>query len=110
MSETHTFIERALRGEIFAPDEEIDDAIDTWHEGGTGVPLNVWLGLTVEEYALFAEQPRHLGTILKARRYGLDLGELVTARDEATFSLAARGLDTHEQQDLIAWLKRTGRM
>jgi hypothetical protein len=102
MSEHVTFIDRALRGEVFDPDEEIDDAIDAWHESDTSLSLSEWLGLSQDEYALFVEEPQHLGSILKARRYGLDLIEVARARADAP-ALAARGLDQDELRELIAW-------
>jgi len=38
-------------------EEEIDDKIDEWHNGNTGVELHEYLGMTLEEYALFVTDP-----------------------------------------------------
>lgn len=36
-------------------EEQIDDKIDEWHAGDTGVPLHEYLGMTHEEYKHFLE-------------------------------------------------------
>jgi len=35
----------------FSSHDELDDRIDAWHDGGSGVPLAEYLGMTFEEYA-----------------------------------------------------------
>lgn len=36
--------------------ERIDDAIDRWHEGSSGIPLREHLGMTSDQYAAFVER------------------------------------------------------
>ena len=46
-----------LRVQSPLTEDDIDDLVDTWHAGGTGMPLHEFLGLTREEYAHWVEQP-----------------------------------------------------
>jgi hypothetical protein len=47
------------------PEEKrINDLIDQWHEGNTGVPLHEFLGMTWEQYGEWLESnlwPKHIG-------------------------------------------------
>jgi hypothetical protein len=61
-----SWMERCLAGDS-APDD-IDDFIDVWHEGGTGMPLQEFLGLTRAEYAEWAEQKSSAREIVDRRR------------------------------------------
>jgi len=36
--------------------EEMDNKIDEWHKGGSGIPLHEFLGLTLEEYKNWIEK------------------------------------------------------
>lgn len=101
-----SFVDLCLRGEALA--EDIDDFVDVWHEGGTGVPLHVFLGFTRDEYSLWVEQPNSLEVILYARKFGKELGQ-VGAFDR-TDRLAARSLSEDDRDELITWLKQTGRI
>lgn len=38
-------------------EEQIDNLIDEWRAGDTGVPLHEYLGMTRAEYKLFVENP-----------------------------------------------------
>jgi len=53
-----TFIDLCLSGRAFV--DEIDDYVDRWHKGGTGLPLHEFLGLTRPEYSLWSEKHRIL--------------------------------------------------
>jgi hypothetical protein len=63
---------------------------------------------TEGEYALFVERPEMLSAILMARRYGIDLIQLVDAGE--AYALAARGIDAAQLTALVGWLRRTHRM
>ncbi len=63
-----TFIERAVAGEIADPGEEIHEVVSAWHNGSTGMPLYVFLGMTREEYGHWVEDSSYLPRILEARR------------------------------------------
>ena len=50
-------------------EDDIDDLVDTWHAGGTGMPLHEFLGLTREQYARWVEQPDTLHPALYERTH-----------------------------------------
>jgi hypothetical protein len=76
------FFSRYARGDLTAG--EIDDWIDTWHDGldpqAKDNPLHTYLGLSLEEYALWVYDSDALPTILSARTTGRPLAELVGER------------------------------
>jgi DNA-binding transcriptional ArsR family regulator len=59
----------ALYFEGRASADEIDDFVDDWHEGGTGMSLHDFLGLSREDYAQWVEQPDSLETALNERKH-----------------------------------------
>ena len=79
---------------VLAGDElpwAIDSWIARWHEeGGHGVELHDWLGLTWEEYSVLGRGDDALGAVLYARKRQVTLDEALTwfARD---VPVAARG-------------------
>jgi hypothetical protein len=102
------FVQKCLAGEALA--EDIDDYVDRWHngEGDPEASLAGFLGFTDEEYKLWAEKPSSLPFILNARRGGVSLRE---PRDyDNTYLIAARDLSTEDAEELIQWLKQTGRI
>jgi hypothetical protein len=107
MSEQITFIDRCLAGS--ARPEDIDEWVDAWHAGaGSESSLAQYLGMSQEDYAVWAEQPDSLPFILHARRFRVPLKDAVTERD-TEFRLAARASPS-ARASLLAWLKRTGRL
>jgi len=48
-----SFLTRYLQGAACI--EEIDDAIEAWHEGGSKLELHEFLGLMKSEYAIYVE-------------------------------------------------------
>jgi DNA-binding transcriptional ArsR family regulator len=53
--------------------DEIDDFVDMWHEGGTGMPLHDFLGLSREEYARWVAEPDALESALHKREHEVRL-------------------------------------
>lgn len=95
-----TAIDLLVAGE--ASPEEIDDAVAAWHEGGSGLELHEFLGMTWEEYALWVETPAALDSIVTARRRVATPGDrprlvtrLPTHERQVSFDAAGR---TVEQQ------------
>lgn len=62
MSETTTFIEKCLNGDVLY--EDIDDYIDIWHESDSDDELFEFLGMTREEYAIWVKNPDTLPQII----------------------------------------------
>jgi hypothetical protein len=52
---------------------QIDDFVDAWHESDGSVALHDYLGMTMEEYALWVSEPESLARIARARRDHLPL-------------------------------------
>jgi len=61
-----SFIDRVLGGE--ADVSKVDDFVDRWHEGEGSESLAAFLGMSEDEYALWAQKP-HAG--LRWRQSGL---------------------------------------
>jgi hypothetical protein len=100
-----TFVDLCLKGEAL-PDE-IDAFVDSWHEGDTDEPIDTFLGMTREEYGLWVEKPAALAIILEARRRGGHIGDY---REAAQFREAARVVPEEDVEDLVEWLRKTGRI
>ena len=66
---TPTFIEACLAGD--RDPDDIDDYIDEWHAGGSGVPLWAFLGMTRDEYGAWVASPSRLPDIIRAYRLQL---------------------------------------
>lgn len=66
---TRTFMERALAGEIPIDqlEEALADAIDAWHEGGSGKKLHEFLGLTWAEYLCWVQDESYIERIVERR-------------------------------------------
>ena len=70
-----TFVEKCLSGS--ARPEEIEDYVDFWHTGGDNRELYQYLGLTLEEYSRWVENPSTLDQILGAKKRNLTVREAV---------------------------------
>jgi len=108
MSESwrRTFIERCLAGE--ADLEDIDDAVDSWHESDGTEPISAFLGMTADEYAVWVERPSSLGYIIYARRHHVPLARALYLQSKER--LAARSGSADEARALLEWLRKTGRL
>lgn len=107
-----SFVERALKGKVLVPAEEIDDEIDLWTKTETDEPLATWLGMTSEEYALWVEKSAVLGAILMAHHLHLNVKDVLNFAESSITSMAARGMGMtpQDQAVLYQWLKKTGRL
>ena len=106
-----TFFDLYSRGQALA--DEIDDFVDRWHRGSDPqareLPLHEYLGLTLDEYELWVQDPDILPQVLVARRESRPLEEVMNDYlDE--LPVAARATDAATVRALKAWLaKRRGR-
>lgn len=101
-----TFIDLCLSGR--ASVDEIDDFVDLWHGGGTDIPLHDYLGLTRPEYALWVEKPESLKYIISSRKNGQPTGDFPSVAQ--TVTMAARAGSPEDAEEMVEWLKRTGRI
>ncbi|MDB5243655.1 MAG: hypothetical protein JWP57_4280 [Spirosoma sp.] len=58
----NTFVEDWKNG--IAQADQIDDYIDRWHTGNSGLPLATYLGLSSEQYVQWLKDPEQLQQIL----------------------------------------------
>ena len=66
------FLARLIEGSISAT--AIDDEIEKWHTGDYTDKLHTFLGMTWEEYALWAQDPKALDRIVENRKRCLTSG------------------------------------
>ena len=60
------FIDKVLAGDELA--DSISDYVRKWHESDSAEEINEFLGLTVQEYARWVENPEALNSILRQRK------------------------------------------
>jgi hypothetical protein len=72
-----SFIEKCINGD--ASLDEIDDYIDEWHDSDSNndLELHEFLGMSWEEYSLWAVKPSLLAEILNHRKQDVGLKKLV---------------------------------
>lgn len=99
----YNFIDKCLNGDALP--EEIDDYIDTWHKGGTGMELHHFLGMTEEEYQAWLFEPDILAFIITGRRNKVHFTKLMSTEFTA---MAARSQDISQLDYLQKWLKKQG--
>lgn len=109
MSETteRTFIGAVLAGDAFAAD--VDDWIDVWHESPSdGMELPDFLGMSWDEYQIFAERPESLRFILASRRNKQPLTALLS--EVQVTGAAARSEEAGQAASVLQWLVDMGRV
>jgi hypothetical protein len=108
MSKPATFIDLCLSGDVVM--DEIDDFVETWHtDESIDEPIDGFLGMTEEEYALWVEQPGSLRLILAAREEGAPLYEAIERFAELE-PITARAADPEAARVVLQWLRKTGRI
>lgn len=60
------FVQKVIAGD--ASVNEIDDYIDAWHMGDSGMPISEFLGMTREEYYEWIYDPRVIKHIIETHR------------------------------------------
>lgn len=102
-----SFVELCLEGN--ALEEEIEQFVEDWHEGreGADMELHEYLGMSWEEYQIWATTPSVLPFVLAARKRGTSLDqELASDR----FAMAARAGSVSEATKVEAWLRSVGKI
>ena len=66
-----SFVDLCGRGDV-SPDQ-IDDFVEQWHVGGSGLSLHEFLGMSWEEYSAWVLNPGLLPRIVAAHREGKTL-------------------------------------
>jgi hypothetical protein len=102
---SETFLQEVLEGTALWTD--IDDWVDRWHAGENEGELYEFLGMSWDEYRLWAEQPAALRFIIAARERDEPVEALLQAPGQV---VAARGLSKEDAQTVCQWLMQTGRL
>lgn len=97
------FIQSCLEGDAFL--SEIDDFIDSWHEGDSNLSLHEFLGMTRDEYEIWLKNPDMLPFIIRARKDGK---RYVDTFKEEYYQLAARAENAGKARELKKWLEEQG--
>ncbi|XXF10891.1 hypothetical protein J3Q00_11315 [Pseudomonas sp. D2-3] len=102
-----TFIEKCLSGDVFL--DEIDDAVEAWSDGveGENQELHEFLGMSFEEYSVWATNPSILTWIVAARKNKRSLSEELACD---RFQMAARASHPEEAARMKKWLQKIGKL
>lgn len=99
------FVDLCLSGDVL--EDEIDDFVENWHEDeDTTQELHDYLGMSWEEYSVWAAKPSILPFILSARNKGTTFDVEV---NQERLALVARAESAQEAAKLEAWLKLIGK-
>ena len=109
MSKSHhqTFLALYLNGEVLADD--IDDFIDSWHEGSSAQEIYQFLGMSLEEYSLWIRNPEVLPLIARSRLENEPL-DVTIERALEEQPMAAGSSDAAKIQRLRRWLESNGKL
>ncbi|MCU0688535.1 MAG: hypothetical protein MUE97_02165 [Phycisphaerales bacterium] len=102
MSKTKNYVERCLSGD--ASLEDLDDAIQEWHEAETSLEIWDFLGMTKDEYARICEDRRMLRLVIRSRHLRVPM-----SMKPLDLAVAARSADVSEREVIQTWLQKTGR-
>jgi hypothetical protein len=100
-----TFIELCVRGQVLL--EDIDDYVDTWHEGNFDQELHEFLGMDEDEYALWMRDASVLPFIVTAHAKRRSLNEVL--EEYNGLPIAARSNQSHVEK-LLDWLQQQGKL
>ena len=96
------FVSRCLSGDALL--DEIDDAIDEWHDGASTQELHEYLGMDTLEYELWLNDPEILPLVVLARREERQVPEIL--EEFATLPIAARANGPNNAVKLMQWLDK----
>ena len=100
------FINLCLEGDVL--EDEIDEFVDGWHDDeNLNMELHEYLGMSWEEYSVWAVRPSVLPFILSARKNGTTFD---VELNQERLSLAARAETVDEARRLESWLKLIGKL
>ncbi|MFT6550018.1 MAG: hypothetical protein ACJA1I_000044 [Zhongshania marina] len=99
------FVDLCLGGDVL--EDEIDEFVENWHEDENSTQeIHEYLGMSWEEYSVWAIKPSILPFILTARKNGTTFDLEV---NQERLALAARAESSQEAAKLEAWLKLIGK-
>lgn len=99
------FVDLCLDGDVL--EDEIETFVEKWHEDENCTQeLHEYLGMSWDEYSLWATKPSILPFILAARKKGTSID---TEINQKRMALAARAESAREAEKLEAWLRLIGK-
>jgi len=96
------FLQLALEGYVLA--DEIDDFIEAWHQSDSEATVYEYLGMTFEEYSLWATDPDMIDVILSARHSHSALKVAVNDNLQSRGRIAARSDEAGKLAILRKWI------
>ena len=101
------FIEKCLSGDAFL--DEIERYEEVWHNGeeGNDMELHEYLGMSWDEYSIWATKPSIISLIIRCRKKGIKLEDEL---NQERYSLAARAETLEESKKMTQWLKQIGKL
>jgi len=97
-----SFMTLTLRGEVLS--DEIDDFVEAWHTSDSSKEIHEFLGMTFEEYSLWASDPDTIDVILSARHHGVPLRDAVNDNIRVQERIAARADEAGKLATLSRWI------
>ena len=97
-----SFMTLALNGLVLS--DEIEDFVQAWHESDSKEEIFEFLGMTFEEYSLWASDPDTIDVILSARHAGRPLKEAVNDNLRVQERIAARADEAGKLGILRKWI------
>lgn len=97
-----SFMTLALNGQVLA--DEIEDFLEAWHASDSPGDAHEFLGMTFEEYSLWASDPDAIDLILSARHFHKPLREAVNDNLQAQERIAARADEAGKLAILSRWI------
>ncbi len=97
-----SFMSLALDGYVLA--DEIEDFIESWHASDSDAEIYEFLGMTFEEYSLWASDPDTIELILSARHVGSPLKDAVNDNLRTQERIAARSDEARKLAILSHWI------
>lgn len=97
-----SFMTLALSGRVLA--DEIEDFLEAWHRSDASEEAHEFLGMTFEEYSLWAADANSIDIILTARHTHRPLKEAVNDNLRSQERLAARSDEAGKLAILARWI------
>ncbi|TGX53609.1 hypothetical protein E5A73_12355 [Sphingomonas gei] len=97
-----SFMTLALRGTVLS--DEIEDFVEAWHASASMEEIYEFLGMSFEEYSLWASNPDTIDVILSARHVGQPLREAVNDNLRVQERIAARADEAGKLAILSRWI------
>lgn len=97
-----SFMTLALNGNVLS--DEIEDFVESWHASDANSDIHDFLGMTFEEYSLWASDANMIDLILEARHQHEPLKVAVNDNLRVQERIAARADEAGKLSILARWI------